>query len=121
MKLKQLTGLAVIFSVLLTAGMADAARHYRAHAGGIRGTITSVGTSGFVLSIHAKKSSTLSTGSSTLNVLCDTNTKFMKGTTVVAPAEIKEGITVRVGGATIGPNELHATTVTIEPSHKKKK
>jgi hypothetical protein len=121
MKTKQLKILFVVLCVLLTAGMADAARRGRAHAAGIRGTITSMGTSGFVLSVHSKKSSTLSTGSSTLNVLCDTSTKFMQGAATVDPSEIKEGITVRVIGATIGPDELHATTVTIEVSHKKKK
>jgi len=119
----RLLTVALVAAVLVQAGTLAHAK--TKSAGGIKGTISSLGSSGFVLTLATKPTTSPSAAptdaSTTLNVLCDKNTKFYKGTAVVDPSEIKEGITVAVIGASTGPNELLATRVTIEAATKKSK
>jgi hypothetical protein len=101
--LRLATSVAVLaLSLLLTT--ADTAR---AAIPGIRGTITSIGSNFFVMSLKAKPS-----GDGT-KVFCDANTKFMHDGSPCSPSEIKEGETIAVAGSTIGPYQLRAVQVTI--------
>jgi len=111
----RLAAVALVLVVVQTSAMAGLKA-----SGGVKGTITSVGSSGFVLSVTGK-ATTSTDGSSTLDVLCNGATKFFNGTTPADPSDIKEGITVAVIGATSGPDELLASKVTIVAAAKKSK
>jgi hypothetical protein len=107
-------------SLVLALMMQTSLMAKKASAGGIKGTIQSLGSSGFVLAVTSK-ASVSNDGSKTLDVLCNLNTKFYNGKNPASPSDIKEGLTVSVVGAVSGPDQLTASSVTIDAAPKKSK
>ena len=104
MKLGKVATLTAALAVFLAFATGELAR---AAIPGIRGTITSIGSNYFVMTLKEKPSS------NGTKVFCDANTKFVHNGSPCSPSEIKEGETVAIAGSTIGPYQLRAVQVTI--------
>ena len=76
--MKRVKVFGIVLVVLLSAAIADA-RYRKGGRSGLHGTITSVGSQSFVLSVDTKRSAATSSGVTTMKVVCDNNTRFVRG------------------------------------------
>ncbi len=113
--LNRRAAVSLILALSLTAAIAHPAWAKKGKAGkdGVRGTITTLEANDFIMSLGEKAATSDSKSSSGTKVDCDANTQFFRGSTAVSASELKQGMTVGVMGASVGPYEIRALRVNI--------